>query len=202
MRFPALSLDSHAAGSAGRRAATGVVMGALGIAVVTVVIAVLKRWVDPSSVTGLYLFAILPGLARTASGRSSGRASPRGREHRHPGPRDRPPGARGFLPRRDGADRTGGPAARHSRLDRLPDHGRRAAMGVIAASTTAPGPSRPTRNRASRISPSSSPRRSPTPRRAPTWSPRARACSRPPTRLGVAWCAICTTVRSRGWSIR
>jgi len=35
-------------------------MGALGIAVVTVVIAVLKRWVDPSSVTGLYLFAILP----------------------------------------------------------------------------------------------------------------------------------------------
>jgi GAF domain-containing protein len=60
MRFPVLSSESHATGSAGRRAATGVVMGALGIAVVTVVIAVLKRWVDPSSVTGLYLFAILP----------------------------------------------------------------------------------------------------------------------------------------------
>ena len=43
-----------------RRAATGVAAGALAIAAVTLVIAALKPLMDPSALTGLYLFAILP----------------------------------------------------------------------------------------------------------------------------------------------
>src|SRR4051812_43976584 len=47
-------------GSAPRRMLTGLLVGAVGIVVVTGVIAALKNSVDPIGLTGLYLFAILP----------------------------------------------------------------------------------------------------------------------------------------------
>ena len=43
-----------------RQTAIGLVTGAAAIAVVSAVIAVLKQWIDPDGLTGLYLFAILP----------------------------------------------------------------------------------------------------------------------------------------------
>jgi hypothetical protein len=61
--------------SAGRRLATGLGVGVLAIAAVTLVIAALKGSVEPSGLTALYLFAILPvaigwGFGRRASSRS------------------------------------------------------------------------------------------------------------------------------------
>ena len=47
-------------GFALRRTATGLITGAVAIAVVSVLIAALKRFADPLGLTGLYLFAILP----------------------------------------------------------------------------------------------------------------------------------------------
>jgi signal transduction histidine kinase len=47
-------------GFASRRAAAGVAAGAAAIAILTAVIAVLKQFVDPIGLTGLYLFAIVP----------------------------------------------------------------------------------------------------------------------------------------------
>ena len=43
-----------------RQTAIGLLAGAAAIAVVSAVIAVLKQWIDPNGLTGLYLFAILP----------------------------------------------------------------------------------------------------------------------------------------------
>ena len=43
-----------------RQTAIGLVTGAAAIAAVSAVIAVLKQWIDPDGLTGLYLFAILP----------------------------------------------------------------------------------------------------------------------------------------------
>ena len=43
-----------------RQTAIGLLAGAAAIAVVSAVIAVLKQWIDPDGLTGLYLFAILP----------------------------------------------------------------------------------------------------------------------------------------------
>jgi signal transduction histidine kinase len=43
-----------------RHTMIGIVAGAAAIAVVSAAIAVLKRWIDPDGLTGLYLFAILP----------------------------------------------------------------------------------------------------------------------------------------------
>ena len=43
-----------------RDTAAGLVAGAAAIAIVSAVIAVLKQWIDPVGLTGLYLFAILP----------------------------------------------------------------------------------------------------------------------------------------------
>jgi signal transduction histidine kinase len=47
-------------GSAWRRTATGLLVGAAAIAAVSLVIAVLKQFVNPLGLTSLYLFAILP----------------------------------------------------------------------------------------------------------------------------------------------
>ena len=47
-------------GIVSRRAAAGLALGVVAIAIVTAVIAVLKQFVDPIGLTGLYLFAIVP----------------------------------------------------------------------------------------------------------------------------------------------
>jgi signal transduction histidine kinase len=46
--------------TASRQTTAGIVTGAVAIAIVSAVIAVLKQWIDPVALTGLYLFAILP----------------------------------------------------------------------------------------------------------------------------------------------
>ena len=59
-----------------------------------------------------------------------------------------------------------------------------------------------TRSRGSPPSPSSSRRRSRTPKRGRIWRRRGRASWRRPTTSAGVWFAICTTVRSSGWSTR
>jgi signal transduction histidine kinase len=60
MRSTSLSGDGPVARSPGRRAAAGFAVGALAIAAVTLVIAALKGFIEPTALTGLYLLAILP----------------------------------------------------------------------------------------------------------------------------------------------
>jgi K+-sensing histidine kinase KdpD len=60
LRPTSLSRDDRPGQSAFRRTATGVAAGALAIAAVTLVIGALQHVMDPATLTGLYLFAILP----------------------------------------------------------------------------------------------------------------------------------------------
>jgi signal transduction histidine kinase len=54
------ALDVTGSGSAVRRTVTGLIVGAVAIAIVTLAIAALKGSAEPVAFTGLYLFAILP----------------------------------------------------------------------------------------------------------------------------------------------
>jgi signal transduction histidine kinase len=60
LRPPSLSRNDRPADIALRRAATGLVAGALAIAAVTLVIAALQHVMEPAVLTGLYLLVILP----------------------------------------------------------------------------------------------------------------------------------------------